>query len=425
MPRAALCLSVVFCLTITARAENWPQWRGPHSNGVSSETNLPIEWEKEDATWRLPLPGPAGSTPVIWDERIFLTSVDKADNLLLLCVGVDGKEQWRRVVSRGNRNARGDEGNSASPSPSTDGKLVWTCMANGALACYTVDGERKWAVDLQERYGKYKIAFGMSATPVLDRGRLYVQLIHGEGKPSTREAIVVALEAATGKEIWKHQRDSDARAECEHSYASPMLYRHGGVEFLLTHGADYVIAHDLADGSEIWRCGELNPKANYNPTLRFVASPVCSPNLIVVPSAKNGPVFGIKPKQQGDITELEDSFAWKRPRGTPDVPSPLVDGDLVYLCRENGNLVCLDAASGDLKYEERTTRGRHRASPVLADGKIYLTCRENGTVTVVAAGTDFDILAQNKMGEAIAASPAIANGRIYLRSFDALYAIGK
>jgi outer membrane protein assembly factor BamB len=362
---------------------------------------------------------------VIWDERIFLTSVDKADNLLLLCVGVDGKEQWRRVVSRGNRNARGDEGNSASPSPSTDGKLVWTCMANGALACYTVDGERKWAVDLQERYGKYKIAFGMSATPVLDRGRLYVQLIHGEGKPSTREAIVVALEAATGKEIWKHQRDSDARAECEHSYASPMLYRHGGVEFLLTHGADYVIAHDLADGSEIWRCGELNPKANYNPTLRFVASPVCSPNLIVVPSAKNGPVFGIKPKQQGDITELEDSFAWKRPRGTPDVPSPLVDGDLVYLCRENGNLVCLDAASGDLKYEERTTRGRHRASPVLADGKIYLTCRENGTVTVVAAGTDFDILAQNKMGEAIAASPAIANGRIYLRSFDALYAIGK
>jgi outer membrane protein assembly factor BamB len=391
-------------------------------DGISQETDIATHWSRTDnIVWRVPLPGPAGATPVVWDDRIFLTTVD-GENLDLLCISTGGKPLWSRTVGKGNKKVRGDEGNSASPSPCTDGKHVWTFMGNGSLACYDVDGTPKWKFNVQDRYGRFNIAFGMTSTPLLDGDRLYLQLIHGDGNPKTREATIVCLNNATGKEVWKHRRQSDATAECEHSYTSPALYRDDDREFLVTHGADYVIGHDLETGDEIWRCGDLNPKANYNGTLRFVASPLAADNLIIVPTAKRGPVVAIRPTAQGDVTGSDEVIQWKMPRDTPDVPSPLLVDGLVYLCRENGNLICLDAETGQRIYHERTVRERHRASPVYADGKIYLTAR-NGEVTVVRAGRSFEIVASNKLGEEISASPVIANGTLYFRSFKALYAI--
>ena len=161
----------------------------------------------------------------------------------------------------------------------------------------------------------------------------------------------------------------------------------------------------------------------YNPTLRFVASPTVAPGLIVVPSAKKGPVLGLSPDGHGDITKTESDHLWTKSSGTPDVPSPLVHDGLVYLCDEGGFLTCLDAASGKEYYsKQRVHSDRHRASPVYADGKIYIAARD-GTVTVVKAGKEFEVLASNAMGEDISASPVIADGTLYLRTFDALYAI--
>jgi len=403
---------------------DWPQWRGARLDGVSDETNLPTKWSKtENVAWRLPLPGAAGSTPVIVGDRIFVTSVSGSD-LLLICVSTDGKELWQKTIATGNTDVRGDEGNSASPSASTDGKHVWTVMANGMFGCYSLEGDEVYRFNLQDRYGPFNIAFGMTSTPVLDNGRLYFQFIHGEGNPDTREAMVVCLDAATADEIWQQPRITGAAKENEHSYASPMLYRDSEREFLITHGGDYVMAHSLKDGSEIWRCC-LNPQgASYHPTLRFVASPLATPGMIVVPSAKGKEVLCLRPDIKGDVSDNKSALHWKREAGTPDVPSPLYHDGLVYLCRENGNLVCVDAKTGEEFYEERTTRDRHRASPLYADGKVYLTAR-NGVITVVKPGKKFEILSQNDMGEAISASPAVSNGRIYLRTFEALYAIGK
>ena len=407
-----------------ARADHWPQWRGPNNDGVSLETGIATRWSRtENIAWRVPLPGPAAATPVVWGQQIFLTTVD-GDNLDLLCIRTDGKQLWRRTLGQGNRNVRGDEGNSASPSPSTDGKSVWAFMCNGELACYDFNGNLRWKFNVQDRYGKFNIQFGMTSTPVLDGDRLYFQLIHGDGNASTREACVACLDKGTGRAIWTHQRQSDARAGCEHSYSSPTIYRGGGREFLITHGADYVIGHDLSDGTELWRCGGLNPKASYNEALRFVASPLATQNLIIVPTAKRGPVVAIKPTAEGDVTDSPTAIQWKMPRDTPDVPSPLLVDQLVYLCRENGNLMCLDAQTGDEVYHERTERDRHRASPVYADGKIYLTAR-NGVVSVIRSGRKFELLAQNELGEPVSASPAISDGTLYLRSFHALYAIRK
>ncbi len=401
-----------------AQTENWPRWRGPRNDGTSTETGIAAKWSKtENVKWRLELPGPAPATPIIWQDRIFLTSAE-GSALVFLCATTSGKLLWKNALASGNYDIRRDESNAASPSPSTDGKHVWVKLGTGLLACYDFDGKEIWKFDLQERYKPFSMYHGMSSSPLLEGDRLYLQLLH------SNEQIVLALDKATGREIWKHVRQTDAREESMHSYASPFLYRFNNQEFLITHGADYVVAHDLKDGREIWRCGGLNPPGNYNLYFRFVASPVASPGLVVVPSAKNGPVLGINPKgAKGDLTSSTANYHWKMTDSTPDVPSPLIYNGLVYLCRENGVLICLDAKTGKQLYMERTHNQRHRASPVYADGKIYLTAAD-GLVTVVKAGKQFEIIAQNTMEERLSASPAISRGMLYLRSYNALYAIG-
>jgi len=400
-----------------ARAENWPQWRGAKLDGISHETNLPLSWSKtENVAWSFALPGSAGSSPVVWGDHIYLTSAED-DNLVLMALSTDGKQLWKQTLANQNKTVRGDEGNLASPSPSTDGKHVWAMMGTGDIGCYTADGKEVWKFNLQDRYGKFDIQFGMASTPVLDGNRLYLQLLHSKG------AIVVALDKLTGNEDWKQTRKSDARDECEHSYASPVLYRDAERELLLTHGCDYLVAHQLTDGAEVFRCGGLNLRSKYNPTLRFVASPLAVPGLILVPSAKNGPVLALDPASKGDITDSKTGHFWTREHNTPDVPSPLVVDGLAYLCREDGTLICLDAKTGEEFYVKRTHADRHRASPVYADGKIYLTARD-GTVTVIKPGKEFEVLATNSLSESISASPAISNGRIYLRTFEKIYAIG-
>jgi outer membrane protein assembly factor BamB len=421
--RCYRCVLVIGCFLLSflgfVHAENWPQWRGPAADGVSRETNLPTRWSAtENVVWSLPLPGMAGSTPIVWGERIFLTSEDGKD-LALLCLSTDGKQVWKRKLGTGGgRHIMGGEGNLASASPSTDGKHVWAFVGSGDFACFTLDGDEVWRFNAQERYGQFKIQFGMHTTPVMYGDRLYLQLIHSGG------AWVIALDKNSGETAWKVQRKSDGRAECEHSYASPCIGHNGGKAYLITHGNDYAIAHRLDNGAEIWRVGDLNPKDHYNPTLRFVASPVATPDLIIVPSAKNGPVVALKPSATGMIRSGNSAEQWRIAHNTPDVPSPLVHDGLVYLCREDGRLLCLDAKTGEELYYKTTHNQKHRASPVYADGKIILTARD-GTFSVVKAGRKFELLATNRLPDDFSASPVISGGRIYLRGIKKLYAIGQ
>lgn len=418
----ALVLSLVIAMLLFApprsRAENWPQWRGPTYDGVSKETGLPVSWSAtENIAWKLPLPGMGGSTPIVWNDRIFLTSED-GDALVLMCVSTDGKELWKRQMGVGKkRRVRSDEGNLASASPSTDGKHVYAFVGSTELACYDFEGKELWKFDTQKRYGNFRIQFGMHSTPVLYGDRLYLAFIHSGG------AWVIAVDKKTGNDVWKVERKSDGRGENEHSYASPCVWTDGTNAYLIVHGNDYTTAHRLDDGSEIWRLGDLNPKTKYNFTLRFVASPVATANLIVVPTAKNGAVVGLKPNAAGKVSAGSSFEQWRRPNNTPDVPCPLVYDGLVYLCRETGMLICMNAQTGAEHYQQRLHSARYRASPVYADGKVYLTSRD-GVVSVVKAGPKFELLASNRLPDQLSASPVIANGRIYLRGFEALYAIG-
>jgi outer membrane protein assembly factor BamB len=424
---------IVGVLASASSAENWPRWRGPTNNGISKGKNLPAKWSKsENVAWRLELPGNGQSTPAVWGERIFLTVQRTEDEqLLLMCIGTNGNELWRRDMGTGNKKwVREDEGKSAAPSPMTDGRHVWVMMANGEIACFTVDGKKVWKFNLQERYGKFEIPYGMTSTPVLYKGRLYLQLIHGIQRASTTdEASVLALDALTGKKIWKRVRKSDAYNENKHSYASPFISEAGKEPQFITHGADYLISYRVSDGQEVWRCGGLNPQNDvnrpYHPTLRFVSSPTLAEGMIVIPTAKTGGVYVVRPDFQGDITDVKEAHLWSLPTGTPDVPNPLIHDGLVYLNNARlGNLACYNAKTGEKLYEGRTHPYKHRASPVYADGKIYVSARD-GIVTVVKAGPKFEVLAVNDFEEELAASPAISNGTIYFHTFDALWAIRK
>ncbi len=407
-----------------ACAENWPQWRGAHHNGISGEKNIPADWsiKGQNVLWKLEMPGPGGATPIVWDDHIFVTSA-AGEELLLLAIKTDGKLKWQKKIGVGNKVARTDEGNFASPSPATDGKHVWAFVGSGDFVSYDFEGNEKWHLNLQDAYGKFNIQFGMSSTPILDGDKLYLQLIHGDGDAETREAVVVALDKVTGKQVWRQARPSEAVAENEHSYASPTLYDDGKMKFLITHGADYAIAHDLQDGHEIWRSAGINSKDKYNRALRLVTSPVTAPGLVIVPSAKNGPVLAIDPNSKGDVTDSTTARLWTRKENTPDVSSPLIIDGIVYLCREQGIMLTLDAKTGEEIYMERIHNHKHRASPVYADGKVYCVARD-GVVSILKAGRKFELIKEIKMDEDISASLAISNGRIYIRSFQNLWCIG-
>jgi outer membrane protein assembly factor BamB len=421
----APCLLLLLAATVVgapAPAEapgfNWPQWRGPNDDGISKEKGLPTEWgATKNVAWTLDLPGRGGSTPAVWGDRLFLTSEDDKD-IVLMCVSTAGKELWKKKLATitGRGRFMGNEGDNASPSPSTDGKHVYAFTGTGEMACFDIDGKEVWRFNVQERYGKYSAMHGLHNTPLLDGDRLYVQYF------IRKTAYVAALDKATGKDVWKVERKSDGYGENLDSYTSPVIWRKGKDAYLITHGNDYAIAHRLDDGSEIWRVGGLNPKDKYRGDLRFVSSPVATPELIVVPSAKDHGVVGLKPDAKGLVMPGSDGEAWRLFKGTPDVPSPLVYDGLVYLCRD-GSLLCLDAKTGKEQYTQRIHANRYRASPVAADGNIYLTAHD-ATVTVVKAGPEFKEVAVNKLPDEMTASPAPSNGRIYLRGWKTLYAIG-
>jgi len=202
------------CAAGAGRAESWPQWRGPRHDGISTDKAIPETWSRtKNVAWRTPLPGRGGATPCVWDGRVYVTSNEGKD-LVLLCIDAgDGEVVWKRPVGSGNTDARSGEGNSASPSPATDGRHVWVFFSTGRLACYTVGGDEVWSFDVGKRFGKLDIQFGMTSTPVLDGDALYLQLIHGPMKldDQTRTGKVIRLDKTTGATVWEVDRITDAQ----------------------------------------------------------------------------------------------------------------------------------------------------------------------------------------------------------------------
>jgi outer membrane protein assembly factor BamB len=400
-------------------ADNWPQWRGIKNDGISHAKDVPVEWGPDkNVVWKFKMPGRGSSTPCIWGDNIFLTDLDGSD-VVLMCIGTDGQLRWKERFAGvpGGKTGRDGEGNAASASCSCDGKHVWAFSGSGNLVCYTVAGKQVWEKDIR-KYGKdekFVIQFGIHWTPVLYQGKLYLQVMHRNAQK------VVALDASNGSDLWQVERPGYGKGESPDTYSSAFMWEGEGGPLLVTHGNDYCTAHRLEDGKEVWRVAGLNPTSNNN--WRFVSSPLVTPNLIVVPSCKNGPLVGINPVgAQGTISPDNKAEIW-RYKFTPDVVSPLLVDGIVYLM-DNGPLTALDAKTGMEIYRKELPKQIYRSNMVAAEGKIYVVGRE-GIGSVVQAGKDFKILAANDLKEKVYASPAIVDGRLYIRTWEHLYCFGK
>jgi len=406
---------VIFSLTVVY-ADNWPQWRGPNLNGVSSEKNLPLKWTAEDnVAWKLPMPAWSGSTPVIWRDRIFLNVAD-ADALYLWCVDkTKGAVLWKKLLGSGNVKMR--KQNMSSPSPVTDGNSVYVMTGTGILKGFDFNGNELWARDIQKDYGEFGLNWGYASSPLLFENSLYVQVLHG--MKTDDPSYLLRIDTKTGKTLWKVERPTNAVRESPDSYSTPGLLRQGKNAEIVITGGDCVTGHDPATGKELWRANGLNP--DNDPSHRTVASPVIFDDIIYAPT-KVRPLLALKAGGRGDISRSH--VLWSTSNG-PDVPTPVTDGRYFYVVNDRGIMWCLDAKTGaEIYAQQRIKPGTYSGSPVLADGKIYVT-NEDGITTVVKAGPAFEVLAENALNDYCLSSPAISDGQIFIRTAQNLYCIGK
>jgi outer membrane protein assembly factor BamB len=421
-------------------AANWPQWRGPNSNGSTTEArDLPVTWSPtENVLWRTKLPSWSAATPIIWEDTVFVTSAEAGfttlrgrdgggrgagaadlgpDKIFLIALNrKDGSVRWQRQIDSGNELFR--KQNSASPSAITDGKHVWIMTGHGKFTCFTMDGKEVWKRDIQADYGRFGLNHGYASTPLMHADRLYVQVLHG--MKTDDPSYVFAAQKVTGKTIWKVERPTDAQRESPDNYSTPQLVTVDGKLQLVVSGADYVTGHDLGTGKELWRIGGFNP--TNNPANRTIASSLVIGGFVFTPSTRGRPFIAFRAGGSGDITGKNE--LWTNELGA-DVPTPTTDGKYIYVLNDRGFLNCLEPESGKVIYEgQRIELGTYSSSPLLADGKIYSTSEE-GTTTVVKAGPEFEILGVSKLNDHTLASPVAVDNQIFLRTDEYLYCFQK
>ena len=436
--RFAIALASVLIAAVPAGlAANWPQWRGPNSNGSTSEAHdLPVTWSHaENVLWRTKLPSWSAATPIIWEDTVFVTSAEEGfttlrgrdgrggaadlgpDKIFLLALNrKDGTVRWQRQIDSGNELFR--KQNSASPSAITDGKHVWIMTGHGKFSCFTMDGKEVWKRDIQADYGRFGLNHGYASTPLMHGDRLYVQVLHG--MKTDDPSYVFAAEKVSGKSIWKVERPTDAPRESPDNYATPQLATVDGKLQLVISGGDYVTGHDLGTGKELWRIGGFNP--TNNPANRTIASSLVIGGNVFTTSTRGRPFIAFRAGGSGNITGKNE--LWTNELGS-DVPTPTTDGKYIYVLNDRGFLNCLEAESGKVVYEgQRIELGTYSSSPLLADGRIYSTSEE-GTTTVVKAGPQFEILGVSKLDDHTLASPVAVDNQIFLRTDGYLYCFQK
>jgi outer membrane protein assembly factor BamB len=422
---ALTVVSLVAAAGVSLLADTWPHWRGPSFDGVSHETGLPVRWSAtENVAWKLPLPAFSGSTPIIWNDTIFLNVATARSTGSMELWTVDRTKQavaWKRFLSDGNR--IGNKQNMSSPSPVTDGRTIWVMTGTGILKAFDFAGQELWARDIQKDYGAFGIQFGYASSPLLYENALYVQVLHGMNTDDP--SYVLRIDAATGRTMWRIERPTDAIVESPDSYTTPTVVKlPGGRTEIIITGGDIVTAHDPATGREFWRADVLNPtkRSNY----RIISSPIVAGGLIIAPTRVN-PMVALRPGGSGDVSTSH--VAWTFPRG-PDVPSPVSDGTLLYVVTEQGIVHALDLKTGRSVYgPNRLPNDFYSSSPVLADGKIYVTGETTGVTTVFRAGPSFEILASNTFGDPCApyclASLAVSQGQLFLKTDAHLWVVGE
>jgi len=414
-------------------ADNWHQWRGPNATGVSPTADPPVAWgEDENIKWKVAIEGQGTSTPIIWGDKVFvLTAINtgvkdpsipdpedqpktnffdiKQPNaqhaFVVLCLDRNtGKEIWRQIATTKIPHQGAHNDNDFAPaSPTTDGKHLYCWFGSAGLFCYDLQGNKIW----EKKLGEVKVgsSLGEGCSPVLHEGKLVIVRDHAG------QSTIEVLDAKTGKTLWKRERDEG------NAWATPRIIQHSGKTQVITAASGFVRSYNLDTGDLIWQCSGLTGNA--------IPCPVVEGDYVICMTGYQGySAMAIPLTETGDISDSE-KILWKKERGTPYIPSPLLYEGLLYYNQSNQSiLTCVDSKTGEVAFgpERVGELSNIYASPVGAGGRVYLTGR-NGNTVVLQRGPEYKVTALNKLDERFDASPALAGNQLFLRGAKHLYCI--
>jgi outer membrane protein assembly factor BamB len=430
-------LSIGFLSLInTSSAANWPQWRGADGSGVSTEKNLPSDWNvSKNIKWKTPIEGRGHSSPIVWNNRIFLTTAvegevvpgakaikhmdgdkeflhpdsvgaDRKHTFKVVCIDrVSGKVLWQSVAWEGTPyDNRHRKSSYAASTPATDGEFVYAFFGTEGLYAYDFKGKLAWKAKLGNLG---TVGMGTGTSPVLYDNLVIVQCDEENGAAS----FIVALDKKSGKEVWRTPR------KVQVSWSTPLLVRTAQRTELITSGTEAIISYDPKTGKELWTHKGVESNA--------IPSPVANSEMAFLVAGFPAKIaMALKLGGSGDLTGSANEV-WKYSKGTAYVPSPILYQDYLYIMTDRGILTCIDARTGEVKYEggRIPIPATFTASPVAFDGKLLLTS-EDGDTFIIKSGPKHEVLGTNSVGEPVYASPAIADGRIFIRGEHNLYCIG-
>ncbi len=423
---------------------NWPSFRGPDGTGVADGQQPPVTWnlkEGKNVRWKTPIPGLGHSCPIVWGNRVFVTTAisSKPDQKIrignygdvasvddkskhtwkVLCLDRDtGELLWTRTAYEGvPKIKRHLKGSQANCTPATDGTHVLACFGSEGLYCYDFAGKLLWKRDLSTLDSSFAIdqeyEWGFGNSPFIYEGLAILQC------DLSRDSFIAAFNVETGEKVWSTPRDEIP------SWSSPVIWRNSRRVELVTNAAQYARGYDPKTGTELWRLAKKSEVT--------IPTPVCGKDLLYITSGNRPiqPIIAIRPGASGDISlkkgqQSNAYIAWSKMRGGPYMPTPILYGPYFYICSNSGVLTCYEAATGKEVYKERISSSgdSYTASPVAADGRLYFAS-EQGQVRVVKAGPEFELLAVNAVDDYIMATPAISNGSLLVRSQHFLLSLGK
>lgn len=410
-------VSILILGSLAALGADWPCWRGPDGLGISSETGFPTRWSKtENIRWTYTPGGKGASSPVVVSDRVYLTFQTEDTGMHLVAIQRDtGTVIWDSELSTGKSHAH-DLHNMATPSPVSDGQRIWVRFGTGYIGCVDWAGKQLWHRDLSKEFGEYHANHGMGTSPMLNDGILYVACMH-QG-PS----YFLALEAVTGKTLWKKDRMMEPKDEAQDSYSSPIFVRSGAGTQVVLAGAEAVNSYDPKSGDELWVHGGLRVPHAYG---RTISGPTAGDGVVVVVASgfqNRGYTIALDAKGHGKRPETDR--LWTCSKFSPDCGTPLVYRGKVYWMRDDGIASCVDARTGEAHWQERLFSANVKVSPVAAEGRVYFL-NGQGNCAVVKASTKLEVVSTNELNEPTLSTPALSKGRVFLRTDKHLYCIGQ
>jgi len=423
---------------------SWPSFRGQQASGIAEQQNLPDRWDGktgENILWRTPIPGLAHSSPVVWGNRIFVTSASSSDPKATFRPGLygdgdastdrsqhrwmiyaldkrTGKVLWERVAHQGvPAEKRHIKSTYANSTPATDGRIVVAWFGSQGVYAYDVSGRFLWKVELGRLdLGAYDIPtyeWGPASSPIIWNNLIILQC------DTQSDSFILALDADTGKTVWKTERDELS------SWGTPTVAMTSVGPILVANASNYIRGYDPRTGKELWRLGGSSKIT--------APTPVFSDDMFAVVSgrAPERPIFVVKAGARGELTLPEgksnsEAIAWSRTGRGSYMPTPLIYDGILYVLANNGLFDAYNLRTGEEVYRQRlpVVGSGFSASPVASDGKLYLS-NEDGEMLVIAAGQKFAHIATNSMGEMLMATPALSDGVMYVRSSASLFAVGR